>query len=87
MPEVTIERQQQVQVAYIAAMVVIVEAFLELIELAEHFVIGSLVVETGLVVEFVATVLVVVVELAEQVLVEYQMEQPKLWYYFGIASD
>ena len=50
MLEVTIERQQQVQVAYIAAMVVVViitKAFLELIELAEHFVIGSLVVEIG----------------------------------------
>ena len=29
----------------------------------------------------------VVVELAEQVLVGYQMGQPKLWYYFRIAFD
>lgn len=66
--------------------VIITKAFLELIELAEHFVIGSLVVETEQVVVVVAAEFVVV-ELAEQVLVESLMGQPKLWYYFRIAFD
>jgi hypothetical protein len=44
--EVTIERQQLELVACFAAMVVIVEEFQEFIMKIEHFVIGSLAIET-----------------------------------------
>ena len=58
----------------------------------EHFVIGSLAVETeqAIAIEQVAVamaVVFVVVELVKLEAVEFQMGQQWMWHYFGIAFD